>query len=106
MCSVSHPPENTSAFAEPESQWRQWCELYERVSAKTRGRTRIVRVDNDGLIEGAVRRQLALSLSEARTDTPDKADIQLPLDLQPSALQESRPCRVEWSFSGEANGGL
>jgi len=81
---------------EPESQWRQWCELYERVSAQERSRTRIVPVDNNGLIEGAVR-QLALSLSDAETETADEADIQMPLDLSTVSSPRISPPAV---FSG------
>jgi thymidylate kinase len=100
---------------EPESQWRQWNELYERVSAEERGRTKIVSVDNNGSIEGAVR-QLGLSLSDAGTAPADEAAIQIPLELSTvsspgisapavfSGLSPAKPTVVYdtyWRFAAE-----
>ncbi len=72
---------------EPESQWRQWSELYERVSAEERRRTRVLAIDNNGSIEGAVR-QLTVSLAGTGTDRADETDAQLPLDL--SSVRSAR----------------
>jgi len=65
---------------EPESLWWQWSELYERVSAEERRRTKILAIDNNGTIEGAVR-QLTRSLGGAGNETADETDTQIPLDL-------------------------
>ena len=97
-CVVFLIQRKTPLRPEPESQWRQWCELYERVSAEERSRTRIVRVDNNCLIEGTVR-QLALSLSDAQTDTADEADIQMPLDLSTVSSPRIPPPAVFSSLS-------
>jgi thymidylate kinase len=100
---------------EPESLWRRWSELYERVSAEERRRTRILAIDNNGSIEGAVR-QLTVSLGGAGNDTADERDAQIPLDLPSvrspkisppvvfSGLSPSKPTVVYdtyWRFAAE-----
>jgi len=100
---------------EPESQWLQWNELYERLAAEEQGRTRIVPVDNNRSIEGAVR-QLALSLSNAGTDRAEEQNIQIPLELSTvssprisppavfSTLSPAKPTVVYdtyWRFAAE-----
>lgn len=70
----------TPLRAEPESLWRQWSELYKRVSTEERRRTKILAIDNNGSIEASVR-QLILSIGGAGNETANEADAQIPLAL-------------------------
>jgi len=100
---------------EPESQWRRWCELYEHVSAEEQRRTRIVIIDNNDSIEGAVR-QVALSFKDTGSDDASDTTAQIPLELSAvippsisapavfSGLSPAKPSVVYdtyWRFAAE-----
>jgi thymidylate kinase len=74
--------------AEPESLWRRWCDLYEKVSAEEQHRTSIVAIDNNSSIEDAVR-QIALALEGAESDQSTGGSAQLPLGLPQRTSQNS-----------------
>jgi thymidylate kinase len=114
-CVVFLIERKTPLRPEPESQWRRWCELYERVSAEEQRRTRIVIVNNNDSIEGAVR-QLALSFNDTNSDDAIETDIQIPLELSTvippristpavfSGLSPAKPTVVYdtyWRFAAE-----
>jgi thymidylate kinase len=100
---------------EPGSQWRLWCELYERVSLEEQRRTKIVTIDNNDSIEVAVR-QLALSFDAMGADDDEGTNTQIPLDLSAvtipkvfspsvfSGLSPAKPTVVYdtyWRFAAE-----
>lgn len=66
--------------AERESQWRRWCELYEKVSLGEKQAGNVVSIDNNGAIDEAVQK-LAVVLKEAEGAQPNGSHAQLPLDL-------------------------
>lgn len=69
--------------AESESEWRKWTELYERVCAEERRRTRIAAIDNNRSIKDAVR-QLTLALDNADGHKPVTDASQMALELSSS----------------------
>ncbi len=70
--------------SEPMAKWRQWSELYERVSAEEQRRSTVITIDNEGSVDDAVQ-QMQQALS--KIGAIESADLagQIPLELSSSA---------------------
>jgi thymidylate kinase len=82
---------------ESESEWRKWTELYERVCAEEKRRTRIATIDNNRSIRDAVC-QLILALDHADDEKLETDASQMALDLSSSPPRNVRS--VPSVFSG------
>ena len=101
---------------EPMAKWRQWSELYERVSAEEQRRSTVITIDNEGSVDDAVQ-QMQQALS--RIGAVESAELagQIPLELSSGApkvissppsifsgLSPARPTVVYdtyWRFAAE-----
>lgn len=72
---------------ESESQWRRWCELYDKVAEEERRTANIVSVDNNSSIEEALQ-QITSALRESEREQPNGRETQLPLGI-PERTSES-----------------
>ncbi|MGH9352992.1 MAG: nucleotide kinase domain-containing protein [Terriglobia bacterium] len=70
----------TPLRVEPEARWVRWRDLYDRLAAEQKHRTKIVLIDNDGPIEATVR-QLAVVLHSGNNEGTDAVNSQIPLEL-------------------------
>ncbi len=70
--------------SEPMAKWRQWSELYERVSAEEQRRSTVITIDNEGSVDDAVQ-QMQQALSKIGAIESAELAGQIPLELSSSA---------------------
>lgn len=70
--------------SEPTAKWRQWSELYERVSSEEQRRSTVITIDNEGSVDDAVQ-QMRQALSRIGAVESAEPAGQIPLELSSGA---------------------